>query len=149
MIGHPMHRDAASVLEKLGGDPRGFVARQLTPKIGSNADLIITMTTEHRERVLELVPRLLHRTFTLIEAAQLAEKFGPENISDLTALRPHLKAADSLDISDPIGQSPEFFETVGCQIADLLPPVLELCRRSVARAPNSLIRDSSPSPPTE
>lgn len=136
MIGHPMHRDAATVLERLGGDPRGFVARRLTPKVGSNADLILTMTTEHRKWVLETVPRMLQRTFTLLEAARLAEKFCPEDITDLAVLRPHLQAGDSLDIADPIGRRLDFFKSVGAQIADLLPPVLELCERSVVRESN-------------
>lgn len=35
---------------------------------------------------------------------------------------------DVPDIPDPIGQSPDVFAAVGQQIADLLPPVLELCR---------------------
>jgi protein-tyrosine phosphatase len=41
-----------------------------------------------------------------------------------------LAAYELSDIADPIGQSGEFFATVGSQIADLLPPILELCRRS-------------------
>jgi protein-tyrosine phosphatase len=41
-----------------------------------------------------------------------------------------LAAQELSEIPDPIGQSSEFFATVGSQIADLLPPILELCRRS-------------------
>ena len=132
MIGRPIHQHAAAVLERLGGDPSGFAARQLTAKLASTADLVLTMTAAHRDYVLELVPRLLQRTFTLIEAAQLTRKFIPEDVTALAALRPHLRTAESLDISDPIGQSPDFFGAIGSQIADLLPPVLELCQRSTA-----------------
>lgn len=137
MIGHPMHETAAAVLKELGGDPSGFSAQQLTPKVTSRADLVLTMTTEHRDRVLELIPRLLHKTFTLPEAARLTEKFCPDDISNLAKLRPHLDPTASLDIADPIGQSLHFFRTVGSQIADLLPPVLELCRRSVSALPTT------------
>jgi len=131
VIGHPIHPDAAAVLHELGGDAFGFTARQLKPKIASAADLIITMTTAHRDVVLEAAPRKLQRTFTLTEASRLASMDGAESLADLAALRPHLTTNDMLDIPDPIGQSPEVFASIGHQIADLLSPILELCRRSV------------------
>ena len=56
VIGHPVHRDAAVVLDALGGDTSGFAARQLTAKIASTADLIIAMTSAHRDIVLETAP---------------------------------------------------------------------------------------------
>jgi len=89
------------------------------------------MTREHRDIVLEAAPRQLQRTFTLIEAARLASMDSAETLTALAALRPHLTANDAADIPDPIGQSPEVFAAIGSQIAQLLPPVLELCRRSI------------------
>jgi protein-tyrosine phosphatase len=127
---HPIHHDAALVLEKLGGDVSNFAARQLTSKIASDPDLVLTMTRAHRDTVLELAPHKLHSTFTLSEASQLAAESKARDIADLAALRPTLAAHQVADIPDPIGQSAEFFEMVGSQIADLLPPILELCRRS-------------------
>ena len=129
MIAHPIHPDAALVLEKLGGDVSNFAARQLTSRIASDADLVLTMTRAHRDAVLELAPHKLHRTFTLSEAARLVSECDARNVADLAALRSHLAVHEVLDIPDPIGQSAEVFSTVGSQIADLLPPILELCRR--------------------
>jgi protein-tyrosine phosphatase len=129
--GHPIHPNAAVVLEELGGDASDFAARQLKPKIAAAADLIIAMTGAHRDTVLETAPRQLKQSFTLAEAARLASMDGADTISDLAALRPHLTANDMADIPDPIGQSPEVFAAVGAQIAELLPPILELCRRSL------------------
>lgn len=129
VIAHPIHHNAALVLEKLGGDVSDFAARQLTSKIASGADLVLTMTKAHREIVLELAPHQLHRTFTLSEAAMLASKWGARSVADLAALRPQLSARELLDIPDPIGQSAEHFAMVGSQIADLLPPILQLCRQ--------------------
>ena len=129
LVAHPIHDDAAHVLKKLGGDSSNFAARQLTSKIASGADLVLTMTRAHRDAVLELAPRQLHRTFTLSEAARLVSECSARNVADLAALRPHLAAQELPDIPDPIGQSAEFFAMVGSQIADLLPPILELCRR--------------------
>lgn len=128
MIGHPIHQHAATVLQRLGGDASNFAARQLTAKIASGADLVVTMTKAHRDAVLELAPHKLHKTFTLIEAARLIAECKAETIKDLSTLRPQLAAGEILDIDDPIGQDLEVFSRVGSQIAELLPPILELCR---------------------
>ncbi|WP_431237375.1 low molecular weight phosphatase family protein [Mycolicibacterium aichiense] len=132
VINHPIHPDAAVVLEGLGGDSSDFAARQLNYKIASAADLVLTMTRAHRDAVVELTPRKLNKTFTLTEIAQIAAELCPQDVKDLPALRGHLAANESLDIADPIGQSLEVFSQVGTRIAQLLPPVLELCRRSLA-----------------
>ena len=131
VIGHPVHRDAAVVLDALGGDTSGFAARQLTAKIASGADLIIAMTGAHRDIVLETAPRQLQRTFSLTEASRLAAMDDAKTLADLAGLRPRLGANEKLDIPDPIGQSPDVFAAVGTQIADLLPPIMELCRRTI------------------
>ena len=130
VIGHPIQRDAALILEKLGGTASNFAARQLTTRIASDADLVLTMTRAHRDAVLELAPRQLHRTFTLSEAARLASERNALNVADLVALRPLLVANESPDIADPIGQGTQVFSMMGAQIAGLLPAVLELCKRS-------------------
>ncbi len=128
VIGHPVHPDAERVLRTLGGDGSNFAARQLTPKIASGADLILTMTRAHRDSVLELAPNKLKRTFSIPEAAHLIAALGARTVADLANLRPKLVTSEVPDIVDPIGQSPDVFAAVGQQIADLLPPVLELCR---------------------
>ena len=130
MIAHPMHPQAARVLEDLGGDPSGFAARQITPKIALGVDLVIAMTRAHRDAVLELAPRQLHRTFTLAEAARLASEFGARDVKGLAALRPQLRPGDAADIPDPIGQDAEVFNRVGSMIAELMPSVMELFRES-------------------
>jgi protein-tyrosine phosphatase len=130
---HPIHEEAAIVLEKLGGDASNFAARQLTTGIASDADLILTMTKAHRDAVLQLAPHRLHRTFTLSEAARLASEFDARNVGDLASLRSQISADTLQDIPDPIGQSAEVFSMIGSQIAELLPPVLQLCRSSSLR----------------
>jgi len=131
VIGHPVHPDAARTLLDLGGDPAGFSARQLTPAIAADADLVITMTREHRDAVLELAPRQLRRTFLLTEAAALITRFDPDCIKDLAALRPQLRVDEVADVPDPIGQDPAVFERVGTQIAELLAPIVKLCQRAL------------------
>lgn len=130
VVAHPIHHDAAVVLEALGGDPSNFAARQLNSRIASAADLILTMTMAQRGAVLQLAPHQLHRTFTLSEASRLASDVNVRDLSDLAALRPQLAAHELSNVPDPIGQNSGFFATVGAQISNLLPPVLELCRDS-------------------
>lgn len=88
------------------------------------------MTVAHRDKVLELAPHRLKRTFTLTEAARLVSEYDAETIADLAALRPSLGVAERADIVDPIGQSPEVFAEVGEQIAELIPPVLRLFKHA-------------------
>jgi protein-tyrosine phosphatase len=128
VIGHPVHPLAADVLTRRGGDPTNFAARQLTPPIASDADLVLTMTAVQREAVLELAPRQFRKTFTLGEAALLASLYNPHTVADLAPLRPYLPDHQPVEVADPIGLDPDFFEAVGAQIAALLPPVLTLCR---------------------
>jgi protein-tyrosine phosphatase len=128
VIGHPVHQFAAQVLIGLGGDPANFTARQLTPRIASDADLVVTMTSAHRTAVLELAPRQLRRTFTLGEASLLASTYGARTVADLAALRLRLHEHQPVEIGDPIGRDLDAFEAVGEQIAALLPPVIALGR---------------------
>ena len=129
VIGHPVHPNAVESIKQMGGDTADFAARKLTPRIASDADLVIAMTTAHRDAVLEIAPSRLHRTFTLFEAAHIASLPGVRSVADLADHRSHVADHGPSDILDPIGQNLEYFSMIGSQIAGLLPPVLELCRR--------------------
>lgn len=127
MVGHPIQPAAARVLTRLGGEASNFAARQFNPRILSGVDLVLTMTRAQRDDVLELAPQKLHQIFTLAEAARLVSDCGARTFEELAAFRPLLRAQGQLDIADPMGRNEEFFEWVGVQISELLPPVLELC----------------------
>ena len=128
LTGHPIQPYAARVLEKLGGDTSDFAARDLTQTIAADSDLVLAMTRAHRDDVLKLAPQQLHRTFTLREAARLASECNARNVADLAACRPRFPAQGMSDIPDPMGHDEAFFAMIGAQIADLLLPILELCR---------------------
>lgn len=132
VVGSPVHPQAAVVLNGLGGDASGFAARQLTPRIASGADLILTMSTAHRDTVLELVPHKLHRTFTLREASCLASENTARSIQELAEFRSFLAGSSLTDVTDPIGQDADIFKAVGAEISELLPPILRLCGSSFA-----------------
>ncbi|WP_072689871.1 arsenate reductase/protein-tyrosine-phosphatase family protein [Rhodococcus marinonascens] len=121
LAGETMEPTAAQVLEGLGGDPSEFAARPLTSDLAVEADLVLTMTEGHRDQVLALAPDQLKKTFTLKEAARLAEAADANTVADLASARPQYKSSGSPeDIPDPIGQDEETFLNVGSEIADLL-----------------------------
>ena len=74
MVGYAMSRYAAEELASYGGDPTGFAARQLTPPMLEQSDLVLTATRALRSRVLAEVPGALRRTFTILEFAALLEQ---------------------------------------------------------------------------
>jgi len=130
VIGHPIHEKAARVLDELGGDSSDFVARQLSEKLASGADLVLAMTRGHRDQLLGMAPRMLKRTFTLAEASAIATSPGARTIADFPLLRPRTPTESLVDVPDPIGQDAAAFKAVGAQIAALLAPVIQLCARS-------------------
>ncbi len=86
VIGYGMEPTAAEVLRSMGGNPEGFRARQLSPAIVGDADLILTMTTRHRDRVLAESPQAMRRTFTLLEAGRLlAVPVGADTVAQRLA----------------------------------------------------------------
>jgi protein-tyrosine phosphatase len=129
VAGHPMHPDSARALEELGGDASDHSARQVTAKLASAADLVLTMTKDHRNAVLELAPRQLNRTYTLYEAASLAAESGERGLQAFPDLRSYISANDVQDVEDPFGRAAAVHGDVVHEIARLLTPVLDLCRR--------------------
>lgn len=73
MVGEPAQPGSARIITTYGGTSEGFAARQLTPAILRDADLVLTMAARHRGEVLQLDPSLLRRTFTIREFARMLE----------------------------------------------------------------------------
>lgn len=122
MVGYGMEATAREVLRGRGGDPSQFRARQLTPALSTAADLVLTMTTRHRDRVLSEAPRAMRRTFTLLEAERLLgvpldEPVGslPDRLV-LARGRQELGSPVEDDVQDPVGLEEAVFERVGAQI---------------------------------
>ncbi|MFD6515267.1 low molecular weight phosphatase family protein [Rhodococcus sp. NPDC060176] len=128
MVGHPIEPTAARVLADLGGDPGDFQARRLTTALAADADLILTMTESHRDKVLAMAPTRLKRTFTLREAARLATLADAGSVDDLAAARPRFRATEPEDVTDPMGKEEKLFHEIGLQIADLVGPLLSRLR---------------------
>jgi protein-tyrosine phosphatase len=137
--GRAMEARSARALVDLGGDPTGFVARELVRTEAEDADLVLTMTRRHRNKVIKGAPRAMRWTFTLAEAAALIPLADTEGITALplperaAALAERLNAARSRrvsdvqdDVQDPIGQPQSVHSDVARQIADCLEPLTEL-----------------------
>ena len=132
VVGSGVHPHSATVLTGLGGWSGGFVSRQLTDGIVVNADLTLGLTRAHRREALKRSPRGLSRTFTLLEAADLASLVpldadlpGATFADRCRSLVRHMAAARARrasdahdDIPDPVGESLGFHEEVGDAIAD-------------------------------
>lgn len=126
--GQPIHPHAVRALLERGGDPTNHHARRATARLLLSADLILTMSPSNRESVLELAPQQLNQVFTLHEAARLALHDDVLTCADLATARTRVRAHDLPQVADPIGRSAAYHSAVVNEIADILPPILELCR---------------------
>jgi protein-tyrosine phosphatase len=71
VVGSPMDPTAAEQSRRYRGRPDEFRARQLRSAIVNPADLVLTMTRQQRDDVVQRYPRILQRTFTLTEFSKL------------------------------------------------------------------------------
>lgn len=149
-VAEPMHPHSAAALSRLGGDPAGRRARQLTADLATGADLVLTLSRRQRRDVLGLSPRGLRRTFTLREAAALLATVDVRDLAflppeqrvrevalRLDAARAHRGSSDADDIEDPIGRSRSVHDRVADEIADALWPVLAAVLPASAPRPGS------------
>jgi protein-tyrosine phosphatase len=159
MVGDPMQPLSGDIVRTFGGNPDGFVSRQLTGKILRSVDLVLTMTSGHRGEVLQLDASLLKRTFTIREFARMldvldgraggqpvpVETAGGDPLSANTAfwrgLPPraasvrHLSLpADSAenDIIDPYRRGPEVYRQMEDELA---PAIISVLRHARLNAP--------------
>ncbi len=133
MAGHPMEQTAAAELDRLGGSSEGFAARQLTERIVSQADLVLTATKEIRSRVLEESPAALRRAFTLTEFAALVRDVhadSPEALVADAARRRSTAQVENYDIADPIGDTPELHR----EVADVIDESVTSIAQAIASA---------------
>jgi protein-tyrosine phosphatase len=148
--GQPVHRRTAAALSRRGVPVQGFASRRLSAEDVDAADLILTMTAQHREEVVAVNPRGLRRVFTLREAAALCAQLP----ADLLAAVPpaeggralaealaearavHRRLSGPADIDDPVGGSRRHHARVVDDIDEaLVPLVAALGARQLTDAP--------------
>jgi len=118
-VGHPVSTPMVPLVVAGGGTADGFAARQLTGRLIADADLVVTLTREHRSAVVALVPGAVRRTFTLRELARLLPHVDPGTLHDagatpgarvravptLAASVRHVAGTGADDVVDPAGGS--------------------------------------------
>ena len=110
MVGYAMSRYAAAELTGFGGDPTGFAARQLTPTMITETDLLLTATRDLRSQVLSESPGALRRTFTVLEFAHLVETADGSTADEVVKWAgAHRSAAAGVeqDVPDPFRRGAE------------------------------------------
>ena len=95
--GSPASGHAQSVVAALGGDLTDHRSVRVSGSLLATADLILTMTEAHRDRLLEQWPAVAGRVMTLGEAAGIDQ-----------------------DIEDPFGGSLEDYERMAAQVGRLI-----------------------------
>lgn len=124
MVGRPIDDLAAAELVRLGVDPAGHAARQVSQELVEDADLVLTATRAVRSGVLELAPRALRRTFTIQEFALSVplvlvtpERLAAADLVARVAATRGTVPAERCDVDDPIGRPPEVHRRVAEQLS--------------------------------
>lgn len=143
LVGEPISPPMANLIAAAGGDVGGFSARQLFASIVRAADLVITMTSEHRRETVTLVPAAVQRTFVLGEMANMLGRVDADEVTMLagpaasTAERLRATAAiakrhrtpgvdPAEDIVDPYGRSTSVYADSFAQIQAALAPLVRV-----------------------
>lgn len=92
LIDAPIPAEMLHELEADGVDGTSHRGRLLTEQVMKEADLIITMTREHRQLAVQIAPSALKRTFTLSE---LAASAGTGAILESTSVEDRIRELPS------------------------------------------------------
>ena len=141
LVGSTMDPQAAAQLESYGGDPSGFRARDLSPALIAESDLVLTATRAHRGKVAAMYPKVLRQVFTFRDFADLVAGVDglsarvtqtdprawvrqvTEEAAASRGLNPPLEPAQA-DIVDPFRREDEVFTTMAQQIVGSMPAVV-------------------------
>jgi protein-tyrosine phosphatase len=129
LVGNPIDLRVAGFIRDLGGSADNFSARQLSPSILHNQDLVLTMSREHRSRVVELSPVMLRKTFTLREFARLlpslqldeslhgGDRWRAALPKALRARSARLDTPENDDIVDPYRRDKQIYFRMAAELA--------------------------------
>jgi protein-tyrosine phosphatase len=98
--GQAMTDQAAALSRSYDGDPSQHHASELTAARIKMANLVVTMTREHRAGVVSMLPRASRKTFTLRELDRLISTYEELEPEAWTALREASSAALDAFVSD-------------------------------------------------
>lgn len=146
--GSPMDEQAAALTVRLGAHATDHAARQLTPEMIEEADLVLAMAREHRSEVVRAAPRASRKAFLLTEFADLLEGVerasanqfqplpAPDSGAGVPALADQLRQGvqraaaqrgmkpprhpDTVDVLDPYGHAPKVYRESAEQVRESL-----------------------------
>lgn len=146
VVGSGVQPYMANLMRQAGLPVDGFAARQLTPGLIKEADLVLAMTGEHRRWVVDRVPAAIRRTFTLVELARLAQladadadaraaqvavpdgavKSSAQRLAGIVAAVPSVRgrmhlgrgSGASIDVPDPYGRDEDVYNVAFALIRD-------------------------------
>jgi protein-tyrosine-phosphatase len=75
-VGVPLTAEAAEVLHSLNVPVQPHAARNLTPELAAEAELIFCMTKAHRKAVVEMLPSVAGKTYCLSEEVDVDDPIG-------------------------------------------------------------------------
>lgn len=155
MIDKPMTADAQELAVEFGASEEEVAAhraRWLLEPVAEDADLILTMSREHRTSAVELAPRLLRQTFTIREFARLSDRLTADQIKSTAdaagdSPRARLAAVTALvalqrgatapasqaddEVIDPYRRSRETYEKSAAQLVPAIDEVARVLRAAL------------------
>ncbi|WP_193315349.1 low molecular weight phosphatase family protein [Nostocoides sp. F2B08] len=146
VVGEPMDRESAILVEGSGGQARDFRAQQLQPELIAPADLVLAAAREHRSAVVRMHPPALRTAMTIRDLADLLTGVTASDVRDQdlpgTWVSQVLTVAQSrrslvparqsgVDITDPIGRSRGAFERMSDEVESALRVIVPVLRGPV------------------
>jgi protein-tyrosine phosphatase len=134
----PPTPEAVAAAGERGVDIERNRSTTFLPELADRADLVVTMTEEHKEEVLDLAPEAGAKTFTLKELVGLLDELPAadpavsrdallDRIAAADRMRRHPDAllAEDTDVADPLGLSMEAYRATAWEIEGLIDRLVE------------------------
>lgn len=135
--GQPPMPETVRAAAERGVDVSSLRANSLDPNVVAEADVVLTMTAEHRDEVAHIAPAASSKTFTLKELVALLGALPPAADPSTEAAAERIRAADELrrspdapavadeGVADPLGMSVETYRAVAWEIEGLVDALVE------------------------
>ncbi len=108
--GETASANAIRVIREFGADLNEHRAKRLTKEMVDSAELILSMTAQHKQHIIQIYPGAQDKVYTLTEFAYLDED-GIDN--------------KNLDITDPYGMPAEVYKACAGEIFNILKRIYE------------------------
>lgn len=154
LVDHGMTEPALRLAVRMGAaepDAGAHRARLLAESMLAETDLVLTMTREHRSYVVQLLPSMLRRTFTLREFARLAEGMPDAEVAAAAASAgadPHARlqalaravgerrglvmgSPEDDDVIDPYRRSQDTYELSASQLSPAVDEAARVIRAAL------------------